>query len=320
MMRRILITIIFSLLLIAPVLAEDNTSSFFSSQVTVINPKDPCNSPECLVVSGDSSSIDISQDGYFISYGWVDTTSDDTYNIVITFSNGETLTGTIIQEPSIIEIVGHNNYLEINGKWFNSSAWLPAIVDGVLYSTPRIIMNYGLDVDSNEYYLIFTKTGAPARQLEIPLDFNAVNYPIESITIYTDNEGEFHYFFNLENQESIAGNVESSSYLDNLLFDYIDSFIGIIGIFWAAILFLFGPDGIFDWLFIEMGIVWIFLMIETGMMAYYSLTSKNIFVFYQKMIRGNVAFFTVIVTLAQGTLQAIKAAVDLVNPIKWIFG
>ena len=297
-------------LLILPVMADDSIQP--SPNITFILTRNQCEGPQCAGgnysygIWGDSYSLNATMAGLYVVRGRIDPDSNDNYTFDIHFIDGSSITGTI-EQTSIYGFLGKQTNVQVNGKNFNTSSW------GI---TPQIHFDFGINSITGTNYLLVSKFSYSPR-LEIPLTGNIAQNPIVYFKVDKSNSETFYYEFAFESAEYLNEDIYRSLPTGE---DPITMLLGIIGIVWVALLFLLGPDGVFDWLFIHAGLVWIVLLVEMGMMAYYSNSSKDVFVFYQKMIKGNKSLFEFLIALAQGTLTAIKMAVDLVNPLRWIFG
>ena len=301
-MKKILLFLLLLGVLIAPVLAADDAVEPSDNIKEIEAAQFPYSTSACaaLDIWGDAvNNVTYTPpEGCSIDQVYFTASTDGTYSIILTRADGTTITGSVIQSRGLLYSSDHR--AQIEGKWFNSTSW--AARSGNLYIDQAVATN------TSDFYLL-GKKGWDSRRLEIPVS-NLVYNPIKQARITLAGGGTFYYTMKMISDDELGSDVDFtkgggviSNVLDKLTL-LKDTVITIVDLGY--------------WLVYGLGLVWILMMAELGMAAYYANSSKDVFQFYTKMAKGNRNLFDFIIGLVNSIIQI---AVNIKNSIpflKWI--
>ncbi len=300
-MRKVLILALILAALVLPALADDATAP--TADIVEIHggaypaPVDP----ECSVVFGDiEDSITITPPtGCSIIEVYLAPGTDGTYDLTLTRGDGSIITSSVIQ--SRYYVVASDHRFEIEGKWFNSTNWVFARGDG------RIL--WGVNSNTSAYYFLGTK-GFDSRRLEIPTATGYMENPIKAVKIELAGGGPFYYSVHMRHDDDLGADMEQTIGIQP-----IEVIRNYLTFGWELIqtILAFGY-----WLIYGLGFLWILMVFELGMSAYYSLTSRDIFQFYKKMLKGNKDFFEFLSGMLHSVSQILVNIKNMIPFLKYL--
>ena len=190
-------------------------------------------------------------------------------------------------------------------RWFNTTMSQPRLP---LISAPAVWFTLAFNVNSSEYgFVVFDKT----RYLNL----------IPGMLPVSQN---FPTYIEFDGPGNMVGVIHASTYevllkadqkMTQEAPDLFGEMIAIATTIWTVMGLLWI---LLDWFVLKAGFIFVVLILELGMAAYYANTSKDIFVFYRRFIKGNKSMFEFFSSLFNAITQIIVNIKNIIPFLKYI--
>ena len=259
-------------------------------------------------IDGDPAIANITWEGGYptsvFSGGLFDFIGPGEWDWDITLLNGETHYLQIYKEDHIFAGFG-SSFINIteygSGVWFNTTMSQPRIE---MVSAEAFLFSISYNQNLTKFGLVIRDEDRYLKAFDM---INPDQNPI--VAMRFDGPDRVHGTLGLVTYPGLTNATQGAI---NPGQDIVTKITEIGQGLWSVLLTMWA---LFDWLVLKAGIILVILLVETGMMAYYSTTSKNVFQFYTKMIRGNRALFEFISGFANALFQI---AVNIKNTIPFL--